>query len=93
MQLLKFHFVLCRFSFIQEQMKDKSGKNANSSKIILHLQHSEKQILIWLVNYSYTRQVNSFNEIVMAVYQTVVLAAKTGEGTQFIWKWTLIVIF
>jgi hypothetical protein len=38
--------MLCWFSFIQEQMKDKLGKNANSSKIILHLQHSEEQILI-----------------------------------------------
>jgi hypothetical protein len=64
-------------------MKDKSGKNANSSKIILHLQHSEEQILIWQINSSYTQQVNSFNDNVMAVYQTVVLAAKTGEGSQY----------
>jgi hypothetical protein len=75
--------MLCRFSFIQEQMKDKSGKNANSSKIILHLQHSEQQILIWRINYSYIQQVNSFNEDVMAIYQTVVLAAKAGEGSQY----------
>jgi hypothetical protein len=30
--------------FIQEQMKDKSGKNANSSEIIWHLHNNEKQI-------------------------------------------------
>jgi hypothetical protein len=52
-------------------MKDKLGNNANSSKIILHLQHSEDHIII---HFSYIQQVNSFNEDTVAVYQTVVLA-------------------
>lgn len=46
LQFLKFDFIFCQRSFIQEQMKDKSVKNAYSTEIILGLQHSQEPILI-----------------------------------------------